>query len=190
MPYSSDVELVRRYLSHQDQAAMSEIYEQNLKPVYAFVYARTGKRELTEDVVSETFLTLISILSKYNGQSSLKSFIIGVAVNKLRQSFDQKPNIQELTEELIIVDEPATVTDEDIHKEEELAKLLHQVLANLPDNYRAVLTLRFVQGQSIKQTASHLQLTEANVRVIQSRAVQKAKLFAQQLINPVYVQTT
>lgn len=190
MPYPSDVELVRRYVSQKDQMALSEIYEQNLKPAYAFVYARVGRREIAEDIVSETFLTLLSVIPKYNGQSSLKSFIIGIAVNKLRQFWDSKSNTQELTEDLIIPDIQESVTEEDILREEKLGELLHQVLSELPDNYQAVLTERFLEGQSIRKSAVKLNLTEANVRVLQTRAIQKAKQLAQTLINQSYVQTT
>lgn len=50
----------------------------------------------------------------------------------------------------------------------------HRILAQLPPRYRAVLTYRFLLNYSLKETAAQMQLTEANVKVLQFRALKKA----------------
>jgi RNA polymerase sigma-70 factor (ECF subfamily) len=44
----------------------------------------------------------------------------------------------------------------------------------LPESYRRVLELRFLRGYSIRETAHELGLTQANVRVLQFRALNRA----------------
>jgi RNA polymerase sigma-70 factor (ECF subfamily) len=44
----------------------------------------------------------------------------------------------------------------------------------LPERYREVLTCRFLLNLSIKETALRMGLTEANVKVIQFRALKSA----------------
>ncbi|MEO5951275.1 MAG: sigma factor-like helix-turn-helix DNA-binding protein, partial [Chloroflexia bacterium] len=51
---------------------------------------------------------------------------------------------------------------------------VRNVLALLPENYRRVLELRFLQGCSLRETALAMRITEANAKVIQHRAIQKA----------------
>jgi len=47
----------------------------------------------------------------------------------------------------------------------ERTRLLHQALANVPaDTDRAIVRLRFFEGQSLRQIAAHLQLSEDKVR--------------------------
>jgi len=52
--------------------------------------------------------------------------------------------------------------------------LLPELLARLPENYRRVLELRFLEGCSIRETAIALGLSPGNVKVLQYRAVQRA----------------
>ena len=48
------------------------------------------------------------------------------------------------------------------------------VLEQLPDNYRRILELRFLQGRSIKESAAELGVTVANAKVLQHRALRLA----------------
>jgi RNA polymerase sigma factor (sigma-70 family) len=48
------------------------------------------------------------------------------------------------------------------------------VLGQLPDNYRRILELRFLQGHSIKESAAELGVSVANAKVLQHRALRLA----------------
>jgi RNA polymerase sigma-70 factor (ECF subfamily) len=48
------------------------------------------------------------------------------------------------------------------------------VLEALPDNYRRILELRFLQGCSIKDSATEMGVSVANAKVLQHRALQLA----------------
>ena len=48
------------------------------------------------------------------------------------------------------------------------------VLEALPDNYRRILELRFLQGCSIKDSATEMGVSVANAKVLQHRALQRA----------------
>jgi DNA-directed RNA polymerase specialized sigma24 family protein len=49
-----------------------------------------------------------------------------------------------------------------------------QILARLSERYREVLTYRFLLNYSVAETAAQLGLSEANVKVLQFRALKKA----------------
>ena len=51
---------------------------------------------------------------------------------------------------------------------------VQRILQALPEHYREVLTCRFLLNLSIKETALSLGLTEANVKVLQFRALKRA----------------
>jgi RNA polymerase sigma-70 factor (ECF subfamily) len=53
---------------------------------------------------------------------------------------------------------------------EEAARLL----ALLPENYRRVLSLRFIDHLSIKETAAEIGTSEGNVKTLQFRALRRA----------------
>lgn len=54
------------------------------------------------------------------------------------------------------------------------ADLVQRLLRGLPERYREVLTHRFLLGLSIKETALRMGVTEANVKVLQLRALKRA----------------
>ena len=54
------------------------------------------------------------------------------------------------------------------------AELAERILRVLPQHYRDVLTCRFLLNLSIKETAERMGLSEANVKVLQFRALKRA----------------
>jgi len=138
-------------------------------------------RALAEDSVQEAFLAAFKGLAKFEGRSSLKTWLHRITVNtaltKLRQikrraeqsmddfgpEFDQagcriEPDWSYLT--------PL----EDIHKSEELKTKVHDAIDNLPDSYRIVLLLRDIEGYDTIETSEVIGISEANVKVRLHRA--------------------
>jgi RNA polymerase sigma-70 factor (ECF subfamily) len=56
----------------------------------------------------------------------------------------------------------------------EQVQQVQRVLAALPDNYRRILELRFLQGRSIKESATQMGVSVANAKVLQHRALRLA----------------
>jgi RNA polymerase sigma-70 factor (ECF subfamily) len=50
------------------------------------------------------------------------------------------------------------------------------LLRRLPDHYRRVLELRFLERLSVAETASAMGITSGNARVLQYRALRRAAL--------------
>lgn len=176
METTTDKILVKKYVETADIKAFEKIYNKYFDPIYNFVFSRVGNQTWTEDIVSETFITFSQIIKSFNGKSKLQSFIIGIAINKTKQ-FWAKSHIEkeaEFDETKIILDEEEV----DLEKEKKLKITINKILPKLKKNYRDVLIERFINCQSIKETAAELNLTEANVRVLQNRALKKAALLA------------
>ena len=53
------------------------------------------------------------------------------------------------------------------------------VLDVLPDNYRRILELRFLQGYSVREAAAALGVSVANAKVLQHRALRLAAQFSE-----------
>jgi RNA polymerase sigma-70 factor (ECF subfamily) len=50
------------------------------------------------------------------------------------------------------------------------------LLARLPDRYRTVLELRFLQRLSVAETATRMGVSHGNAKILQYRALRKAAL--------------
>lgn len=73
-------------LRAQSEAHFAELYSRYFQRIYNFVYARMRNHAETEEVVQETFLAVFRSFENYRGQSSLLSWIYGIAKNTTNNS--------------------------------------------------------------------------------------------------------
>ena len=66
-----------------DRQAMGEIVAEHYPAVYRFCARRVGE-ELALDAAQETFLTAMRTLSRFNGSSTLLTYLLGIALNHCR----------------------------------------------------------------------------------------------------------
>jgi len=69
--------------SRGDRQAMGDIVAEHYPAVYRFCARRLGV-ELAQDAAQETFLTAMRTLSRYNGTSTLQTYLLGIALNHCR----------------------------------------------------------------------------------------------------------
>lgn len=98
----SDEELLNGIRS-QSEAHFAELYNRYFQRIYSFVYTRMRNHAETEEVVQETFLAVFRSFERYRGQSSLLSWIYGIAKNtannSIRRSKSQNERIDLADEE-------------------------------------------------------------------------------------------
>lgn len=155
-----------------DQDAFERLYRYYLQPIYAFVALRIGARQDVEDVTQQIFIKVLKNIKKFNGLSSLTTWIYKIAYHCV-VDFYRKRKIE------LPIDENKIVFLDDLEKtnmslQEEKINKVNKILTKLPKNYAEVIKLRFLQNQSIKETANILGISENNVKVRQFRALQKA----------------
>ncbi|HWR50908.1 MAG TPA: RNA polymerase sigma factor [Bryobacteraceae bacterium] len=78
---ASDVELLRR-MGAGDEAAFTELYRRRQGGVYRFAFQMCGSAAVADDVVQETFLTVIGGHARYQeSRGSVAAFLYGIARN-------------------------------------------------------------------------------------------------------------
>lgn len=87
----------------QSELHFAELYNRYFQRIYNFVYARMRNHAETEEVVQETFLAVFRSFDNYRGQSSLLSWIYGIAKNttnnNLRRAKSQSARLDLADEE-------------------------------------------------------------------------------------------
>ena len=98
----SDGELLKGIRS-QSEAHFAELYNRYFQRIYSFVYTRMRNHAETEEAVQETFLAVFRSFEHYRGQSSLLSWIYGIAKNtannNIRRAKSQSERIELADEE-------------------------------------------------------------------------------------------
>lgn len=153
---------------------LEQVFTEYVDPIYRFLYRRVGNTQDAEDLTSEVFFKAAGQLDHTRSQATIARWLFTVARSVLadhwRRYYHSGASLP-LDESRL-----AALSDaRDSHAGNEGdADLVSSLLAALPERYRQVLELRFLQGYSIKETAHELAITPENVKVIQHRALAKA----------------
>ena len=62
-----------------EQDAVTRVYEENVTPVYRFLYARVGNQEDAEDLTSQVFMKAVRHLDGARADLSIKSWLFQLA---------------------------------------------------------------------------------------------------------------
>src|SRR5436309_2893631 len=140
-----------------------------LELVYAFIYARVGNRADAEDLTQQVALKAIPRLRQNAAASSIRGYLFATARSVLGGFWSTRLGLSEaeLHEDLM----PAPATDP---PSEEGTETVQRILAELSDNYRRVLELRFLHGYSLKEVAAEMKSTVGAIKVMQLRALRAA----------------
>lgn len=185
-----DLELMRR-LSAGDEDAFVILYGRHQGGVYRYALHMTGRPEAADDVVQETFLTLIRHATKFDEQKgAAAAFLYGVARNHVRKLLKKERRYfalpSEEEEELMAEGSAAhgnwngngryapvlgekSAMFQGLEKEESLGMLRDAVLT-LPLHYREPVTLCDLQGKSYEDAAALLACPVGTVRSRLNRA--------------------
>jgi RNA polymerase sigma factor (sigma-70 family) len=144
------------------------VYEDNATWVYRTIYARVGNRADAEDLTAEVFLAALRPLRLTASVGEVRAYLRATARTVLAAHWRETMG-REITS-IDDIEQPPDSEEAISTAPQRVAK----VLESLPDHYRRILELRFLQGNSIKESASELGISIANAKVLQHRALRLA----------------
>jgi RNA polymerase sigma-70 factor (ECF subfamily) len=159
--------------STQRSADWESVYRETVVQVYRYIYARTGNRADAEDLTTQVYIRALPRLRLPAALPEVRSYLFATARTVLadhwRRHYDAHLAV-------LADDTPAPAAAPRAAEGDDDAGVRRagELLARLPDNYRRVLELRFLRGYTIRETAAALNLTVANTKVLQLRALRRA----------------
>ncbi len=163
-----------------NKAALSQLVNAYSGRIYNLALRILRNKEDAEDILQETFLTVVEKLHTFDGRSGFFTWIYRIATNaslmKLRkkklvfQDIGDDAEYTDSIENRVFVD---WTQDPSINiYDEEVKKKIDEAVNKLSDIYRSVFVLRDIEGLSIKETSAILNITEENVKIRLRRARQ------------------
>lgn len=185
LDYSSlaDVELARLCRS-RDRNAMRHLLTVNNQRLFRTAWSILKDRSEAEEAVQAGYLNAFAALDKFEGRSSLSTWLTRIIVNeslgRLRSQRRRRESLE--SEGVALLDtyrerlaqasaEPAP--DATLAREQ-LRQLIERAVSDLPDGFRSVFVLREIEELSIEETAEALDIPQATVKTRLHRA--RAKL--------------
>lgn len=157
-------------------AHLRALYETTLPTIYRFVYSKVGNREEAEDLTSQVYLKALNGLDQTRDALSAQAWLFQVARTTIADYWRgfYRLRASSLDDLLALGWDSAIAAPPGLTSVNDAEERARRVLASLPERYREVLILRFLQNLSLKETAAQMSLSEANVKVLQFRALRKA----------------
>ncbi|XOV88217.1 MAG: RNA polymerase sigma factor [Pseudomonadota bacterium] len=184
--------LIQGLINREDAAFRTAI--RAFQPAMFQVARGIAGTAIADEVVQESWFSIMRALPGFAGRSSLKTWVLRIVANEAKTRL-RKENRSESLEALAHQDPefgarfdgnghwltgrvPAdwgAHSPEDLLASEELADCMQRVIGNLPDLQEATLRLREQHGFSPAEICNILDVSESNVRVLLHRA--RTRLF-------------
>ena len=192
-PDDPDAALLDR-LRAGDERAYAELVDIHSRAMLHVARRYARSTAVAEEAVQETWLAVVQGLHRFEGRSSVKTWIFRILVNQVQARAAREARVVPLSDLL-------ARSDREEHAEErlmassrerwpghwssqagwavqpdqaalfaELIGRVHQAIAGLPDRQRQVLVLRDVEGESAEEVCRRVGLQPVNQRVLLHRA--------------------
>jgi RNA polymerase sigma-70 factor, ECF subfamily len=153
----------------------TELYRTHLRDVYSYAYYRIGNHHDAEDLTEQTFLQayrhFARALRESNGRP-LRPWLIRIAHNLAANYYrDRSRRPQTNLEDAGVIAAPHP-TEELVEGREEVREVLAGV-AELPDDRREALIMRFALGMENREIARALDRSEGATKVLIHRAIRQ-----------------
>ena len=185
-----------------DEQAFSQVVTEWSPMLLRLAMAHTPSRAVAEEVVQDTWVAVLGGIDRFEGRSSLRTWVTSILLNKARTKGERERRVLPFSllrrREEEGRDEPSVPPDrfqgrrgespgawarppaEWASPEETLASdaartAMLEAIAALPPRQRDVITMRDILGLSSEEVRNALEVTETNQRVLLHRARSKVR---------------
>jgi RNA polymerase sigma-70 factor (ECF subfamily) len=196
-----DEERLLRALREGDEAAFQELIAAYGPMLMRLALMHVPSRAVAEEVVQETWLAVLNGIDRFEGRSSLKTWITSILLNTARTRGERERRVLPfslLRRDPEGRDEPAVPpgrfqgrrgeqpgawarppvdwgSPEERLSTDAARRVLLEAIADLPERQREVIALRDISGWSSEEVRNALDLSETNQRVLLHRARSKVR---------------
>jgi RNA polymerase sigma-70 factor (ECF subfamily) len=157
-----------------DAGAFGQLYDRYVDSVFRYVLFRVGDRTLAEDVTSETFLRAFRRIGSLSYQGrDVGAWFVTIARNIV---LDHVKSSRFRLE--VATADPDDANNTQVGPEHQvITRLTHDELlrcvAQLGDDQRECIVLRFLQGLSVAETAVIMERNDGAIKALHHRAVRR-----------------
>lgn len=152
---------------------IKDLYEKYKKDVFIYLISITHDRALSEDLLSETFLSALGSLPKFRGDSDIKTWLFSIARHKWYEYLrKEKATIPlELFMKVYISVAPSPG---EAAAQGELTRRILELLQE-EDRRTSKIVMMRIEGYSFYEIANHFNISQGSARVIDFRTKKKLR---------------
>jgi len=145
------------------------VYRENIGLVYQVLFARVGNRPDAEDLTTEVFLAVLRPLRLPAPAAAVRSYLLAACRTVLARYWARTLGLQVTT----LSGDPEEILTE-APRDSPAPQRAERILSALPDRYRRILQLRFLDACTVSEAADAMGISVANAKVLQHRALRRA----------------
>ena len=154
--------------AQHDPGRFAELYELHFHRVYAYIAGRIQDRSESQDLTAHVFQQALANIGKFKWRGApFVTWLYRIAANAIADHARKKS--REVAETA-----PTAFVDPDPERVERRTRLFRAV-AELPDDQRKVIGLRFGEEKSIREIAAELNRSEGAVKQLQFRGLENLR---------------
>jgi RNA polymerase sigma-70 factor (ECF subfamily) len=198
---SSDEQRLLTRLRQRDEQAFDELVTKHHGALIRMAMGHVGDREVAEEVVQDTWMAVIESLDRFEGRSSLRTWIFGIMIHKAKDrgvrekrhtTFSDFETFDDEQEEAV---DPSRFhrsgewaghwafppqpwddqTPEKLLASQQAVQAMNRAIEALPATLKDVLILRDIEGVDAKEVCDILRITETNLYVRLHRARERVR---------------
>jgi RNA polymerase sigma-70 factor (ECF subfamily) len=206
---TSEEQLFLTRLRQRDEKAFYELVTKHHGALIRMAMGHVADREVAEEVVQDTWMAVIGSLDRFEGRSSLRTWIFGIMIHKAKDrgvrekrhmTFSDFETFDEVHEEAV---DPSRFhrsgelaghwafppqpwdeqTPEKLLASQQAVQAMNRAIEALPATLREVLILRDVEGIDAKEVCEILKITETNLYVRLHRARERVRQAVETCLN-------
>jgi len=195
-----EVALLAR-LRQGDEGAFDELVTRHHSALIRMAMGYVADREVAEEVVQDTWMAVIEGLDRFQGRSSLRTWIFGIMIHKAKDrgvrekrhtNFSSFESLDEESDDMI---DPSRFhqsgewaghwafppqpwddqTPEKLLASQQAVNAMNKAIEALPQTLKDVLILRDVEGVEAKEACDILKISETNLYVRLHRARERVR---------------
>jgi len=167
--------------------ALAELVKKYEKTVYSFAFKVCRNPEKAQNIMQETFMSMVKSLKQFDGKSKLSTWLYRITVNHCLMEYrKRKREFVSFDDDDALINESSIADWDSIPslsiENKELKKVLDEAIQKLSPEYRIVFLLRDVEGLSTEETGK---ITELSVPAVKSR-LHRARAFLRKEISQTF----
>jgi len=154
-----------------DNAAFEELVSLYEDEMSRYIYGIVRDKHETEHLVIDTFTQLVLNKKDFEGKSTLKTYLFGIAKNLTMQHIKKRKKEKHVSfEEIAEIDVSGGVTFQTVIEKEADSMRVVNAMRELKDEYHVILTLLYYEDMSYKEVAQAMNKSEKQIKDLAYRA--------------------
>lgn len=154
-----------------DQDTFRALYDRTARPLWVFLWRRTGDRQIADDLLQETYYRFLRTRGRYESEAHRRNYLFRIATNLANDRYRRRHNEHV---PLSISDTDPEVSDgSDIAGGSDRRRDVTRALSQLTSHQRDALWLAYVEGLSHEEISEVLGMKTASIKILLYRARRK-----------------